>query len=322
MLWPNLFKVAGPKWRFELFSLDFALGAILLALLAAYTLGSRGSELDFSDSMLVAGRRSQAMAIGAGAVFALGNMLYLGTIALMGLSNATLLTFSLFGCGVGLLQLASGHYVTAALAFLIFAAGALFTFLSAKETREAAAARGAAARGAVSAVTNTMPLSTKGAITGVLAGLFFALVWPVLGLAQTEELAIAAYGGVLMAAIGIAIATFLFNFFFLNISLEGGQISYSTYLTGSAKSHAVGVASGVVFAAGALALYTAKTGSATVTRLEGWIVPFAAALVAAITGVLFWQKIQIPAGAKRNKTIAIGLFAAGSAALLVGMYRS
>jgi glucose uptake protein len=320
-----LFKLAGPKWRFELFSIDFALGVTLLAVVAAYTLGSRGSELDFSDSMLVAGRRAQAMAIGAGAVFAFGNMLYLGTIALMGLSNGTLLTFSVFGCGVGLLQLSSKHFVSPAASFLIFASAGAFTFLSAKLTREAATARGAAATPGTNvrgpADSKAMTLSTKGSITAILAGLSFASVWPVLALAQTDDLAIGAYGGVLMAAIGILVATLFLNFFFMNISLEGGQVGYRNYLTGTWKQHSIGAASGVGWAAAALALYTAKTGSATVSVFDAWLVPFAAATVAAISGVVFWQKVRVPAAAGRNKWIALILFTAGAAVLLAGLYK-
>ena len=32
--------MAGNRWRFELFSFDFAIGAILFALVSAYTLGN------------------------------------------------------------------------------------------------------------------------------------------------------------------------------------------------------------------------------------------------------------------------------------------
>ncbi len=322
VIWPNLFKLAGPKWRYELFAIDFALGALLLALIAAYTLGSRGSELDFSDSMLVAGRRAQAMAIAAGAVFAFGNLLYLGTIALMGLSNGTLFTFSVFGLGVGLLQLASAHSVSPGISALVFASAAVFTFLSAKATREAAAARsrGPAVRGP--GAPKTISLSAKGSITAILAGLSFAAVWPVLALAQTDELAIGAYGGVLMGAIGILAATLFLNFFFLNISLEGGKIGYTTYLTGGTpKLHAMGAASGAAWAAAALALYTAKTGAAKVTAFDAWIVPFAAAILAAVSGVVFWQKVPIPAVAQRNKWIALILFIAGAAVLLAGLHK-
>jgi len=317
VVWPNLFKLAGSKWRFELFSIDFAAGAALLSVIVAYTLGSRGSELDFSDSMLVAGRRAQAMAVGAGAVFAFGNMLYLATIALIGLSNGTLLTFSLFGCGVALLQLASAHSIFPGIAIPFFASAAGFTFLSAKATREAADAR----RGTNPAAYPTMPFSTRGAITAILAGLSFAAVWPVLSLAQTDELPIGAYGGVLMGALGILGATLMLNFFFMNISLEGGQIGYRNYLTGTLKLHAIGAASGAAFAAAALALYTAKTGAAKVTGFESWMVPFAAAAAAAISGVVFWQKVQIPDVARKNKWIALILFIAGAAVLLAGLHK-
>jgi glucose uptake protein len=321
VLWPNLFKIAGSKWRFELFSLDFALGAVLVAMIAAYTLGSRGSELDFSDSMLVAGRRAQAMAIAAGAIFATGNMLYLGTIALLGLSNGTLLTFGVFGCGVGLSQLTAKHYLTPATAFLCFAVAAGFAFLSAKAAREAATARGAAARGSSAAASKAMTLSTKGGITGLLAGLAFAAVTPVLATAQTDEMGIGAYGGVLMAGIGVVIATVFLNFFLMNISLEGGSVGYGNYLAGTVRNHALGAMSGAVWTAAALALYTAKTGAGKVTGFDAWLVPFSAAVLMVLTGVIFWQKIQLPAAAKRNKWLAAVLFVAGAVVLLAGIHR-
>jgi hypothetical protein len=220
---------------------------------------------------------------------------------------------------VALLQLASAHSIFPGIAIPCFASAAGFTFLSAKATREAADAR----RGTnpAPAAYQTMPLSTKGAITAILAGLSFAAVWPVLSLAQTDELPIGAYGGVLMGAVGILGATLFLNFFFMNISLEGGQIGYRNYLTGTPKLHAIGTASGAAFAAAALALYTAKTGAAKVTGFESWMVPFAAAAVAAISGVVFWQKVQIPGVARKNKWIALILFIAGAAVLLAGLHK-
>ena len=324
-LWPNLFKLAGMQWRFELFSLDFAVGSLLVALVAAYTLGSRGSELDFSDSMLVAGRRAELMAVGSGVVFAFGNMLYLGTIALMGLSNATLLTFSVFGCAVGGLQLSRTHSLPSlTAAILILAMATLLAALAAKSAREASAARAAikpisGLRAPQEGNPRAMTLSTKGSITGILAGLAFAGVWPVLAMAQTDELGIGAYGGSLMAAIGVVVATVFLNFFFMNISLEGGQVGFSDYLAGSIRNHAIGLMCGAVWAAGALALYTASTGGAIVTKFDAWCVPFAGALIAVVTGIIFWQKIKLSAEAKRNKFLATALFIAGIAALLNGL---
>ena len=319
VLWPNLFKAAGAKWRFELFSIDFAIGVILVAIIAAYTLGTLGADLGFGDSMLVAGRRAEVMAVAAGAVFAFANMLYFGTIAMMGLSNGTLLTFSVFGCCVGLLHMGGGHVLTSFLSAVVFLAGAAATYLSAKSARGMSTAPTAATRpGGSKKSAPPMPLSMKGTITGILAGLTFAAVWPVLSSAQTEELGIGAYGGVLMAAIGVVVATFFLDFFFLNISLEGGRISYANYLDGTIRNHALGAASGAAFTAGALAIYTAKTGTVTVPVFEAWSIPFAAALIAVGTGVFFWQKLQLSPTAKRNKWAAALLFVVGSLLFLSG----
>ena len=87
-LWINTFKLAGPRWRFELYSIDFAVGVALVSLLAAFTLGSLGSDLAFSDRLLVAGRASQAFVMGAGFLFNLGNMLLLAAVSLLGISGA------------------------------------------------------------------------------------------------------------------------------------------------------------------------------------------------------------------------------------------
>ena len=86
--WASTFKATGNRWRFEMYSIDFAIGALVVALLAAYTLGTLGADLGFSDRMLVAGRTNQALGIAAGAVFALGNMLLLAAVSLLGLSAA------------------------------------------------------------------------------------------------------------------------------------------------------------------------------------------------------------------------------------------
>src|SRR5260370_42455487 len=85
--WANTFKLSG-KWRFELFYYDYSLGVLLAALLAAYSFGSMGSELSFSDNMLVAGKRNMAWALAAGTVFNLANMLLVAAISVAGIAGA------------------------------------------------------------------------------------------------------------------------------------------------------------------------------------------------------------------------------------------
>ena len=92
--WANTFKMAG-KWRFELFYYDYSLGVLLAALVAAYTFGSMGNDLSFSDNLIIALRRNMAWAGAAGVVFNLANMLLVAAISVAGMAVA-------FPIGIGL----------------------------------------------------------------------------------------------------------------------------------------------------------------------------------------------------------------------------
>src|SRR5690349_5757862 len=86
--WINTQKLTG-KWRFELFYYDFALGILLSAVVAAFTLGSLYSkELTFQDNFLIAAYHNMAYAAGAGIVFNLGNMLLVGGVSVSGMAVA------------------------------------------------------------------------------------------------------------------------------------------------------------------------------------------------------------------------------------------
>src|SRR5437764_2786876 len=87
--WPNTFKKAGGKWRFELYYFDFAIGAMLAAIIAALTLGSLGFDgFSFLDDLSLAGKRHAFFAVIAGIVFNLANMLLLGAISISGMAVA------------------------------------------------------------------------------------------------------------------------------------------------------------------------------------------------------------------------------------------
>ncbi len=310
-LWPNLFKLAG-RWRFELFSVDFAVGALVVALLAAYTLGTLGSDLGFSDSMLVAGTRIEVTAVVAGGAFALGNMCYLCTIALIGLANATLLTFGIFGCGIAVTQMLNGRYAMPGAALAALGITAALAYAS-ERTKRGAATK---SRSQQTKVRAPIPNSTKAAILGILAGTGFLASLLLIRIAQPDQLGIGAYGGVLLATVGLLFSTLALNFFFMNISVEGGTIGYATYLAGTRRDHAIGAAAGAIWAAGALALYAAYTGTAPLTALQAWLGPFGGALLAVVTGLLIWQKAAQKAAARRMTVIAAILMVAGVAFLI------
>ncbi len=279
--------------------MDFAVGSVLFAAVAACTLGTLGSDLGFSDNMLVAGQRAQAMAALAGGAFALGNICFLAAIALIGQANASLLTFGVFGAGLALLRLQTGPTLKFAAACVFLLLASALAFSSARGKRQSPAK------------------VIKGGIVGFLAGLAFLAVFPLITLAQPDQLGIGAYGGILIAAVGILVATFSLNFFFLNISLEGAQLGYGTYFGAKSKDHVIGTIGGAVWTAGALALYTAYTGAAKLTPFQAWLAPFAGAVLAVLTGLLIWQKMPQPPAAKQKTITATILFVIGVVLLIV-----
>src|SRR5690242_7656924 len=116
--WITTFKLAGKRWRFELFSLDFALGAVLLSSVAAFTLGNIAADLPFNDRILLSSKTAQALVFSAGFVFGLANLLLLGAVSLLGIAGAfpisvglglivhTLLNFRSYSSGTALAGLA------------------------------------------------------------------------------------------------------------------------------------------------------------------------------------------------------------------------
>ena len=63
--WANTFKLS-KNWRFELFYFDYAFGVLVMAVVAAFTFGSMGDDLSFTDNLLITGKRQMAMGLAAG----------------------------------------------------------------------------------------------------------------------------------------------------------------------------------------------------------------------------------------------------------------
>ncbi len=261
--------------------MDFAFGAVVLALLAAFTVGTLGAELSFSDTMLVAGRRAQILAFLAGAVFALGNMLLLSTISLIGLSRAILLSSSLAAAVLTALSIKRANLMFTAPAVALF----LFS-MSLSMLAEAVPKMPARRPGVRPSSNKQLSESTKGIITGVVSGLALGVVLPVIRLAQTDELGIGPYGGVLMACLGLLATTPFLNFYFMNLAIEGGSLGVGSYLQGKAKQRILGFMAGCLWAAGALALYVVITAPKPLEIQPAltWGAPFAAVLLTVIAG--------------------------------------
>ncbi len=78
----------------------------------------------------------------------------------------------------------------------------------------------------------------------------------------------------------------------------------------------MGTIAGVVWTAGALALYTAYTGAVKLTSFQAWLGPFGGAVLAVLSGLLIWQKIPQPRAAKQKTVVAAALFLIGAYLLI------
>ncbi|HEX4231092.1 MAG TPA: hypothetical protein VHZ07_20615 [Bryobacteraceae bacterium] len=307
-IWPNFIKAAGPRWRFELFYFDFAVGAVAAALLAAFTLGTLGSDLTFSDRLLIAGRSSQAVAFGSGAIFNLGNMLLVAAVALAGIAIAVPLSV---GTGMAVASCVDFYFNPQGNWML---AGGGVALMVAGVCLDAAALRAREREQPASGAKTRKRTSGRAIFICVLSGLFWGISYPVFERVAPGDLGLGPYGALVMVAIGVGVSTFFFNIYFMNIRMVGEQIKLKAYFRGTPKQHFSGFASGALWTTGALCCYLGATASPAFGAGPLFSLAIAAtgAVLCVAWGALFWKEFAV-IGARTR-----GLVAAYTALLLAG----
>ncbi|MFN0102111.1 MAG: hypothetical protein ACKV2U_08475 [Bryobacteraceae bacterium] len=311
-VWANTQRAAG-KWRFELYSFDFAIGALATALLLAVTLGNAGSSSSFTfeDSLTVASKRSMAVAMGGGAIFGLGNTMILAGVVLAGMSTALPVAAS-----VALLTAVAAHAMgggPANPALVYGGAGAALAAVIFGAFAQRAAAAG-------SPVIKGMHRGWKGFILSCIGGLAAGASLPIVESSRAGDLGIGAFGAVVFLTAGLALITPLVNVYFLNLPVQGEAGSPRAYLKGTAKQHVLGLAGGALWAAGATALFAAAggmyAGAPAFLSLEA--LGYGGAVAGALCGLIVWSE---QAGAPKARTMLLGtlaLLAAGATLTFLG----
>jgi glucose uptake protein len=318
--WANTQKLSG-KWRFELFYYDYAIGAAVLALAAAFTLGSFNSqELTFQDNLLIASRRAMAFGFGAGMVFNLANMLLLGAMQVSGMAVAFPIAF-----GLALAIGAVSTYVVDPMtnAILLFS-GAILTMIAVVTLAFAHVAHLDAQRQTKTplrpdprAPRPPRPPSPGVGITlSVVSGILMSLYAPLSDAARAGPTGLSPYSAALMFGGGILLSTFLYTPFFLNFPVQGRPVQLWDYLKGTKAQHLWGILGGILWMAGTLAAYT--TASAPAAAQPGPVVSYAllqgVPLAAALWGLLAWHEFQgATIRVKMLLTAMLVLYAAGIA---------
>lgn len=333
--WANTFKKSG--WRFELYYMDFSIGAVLAALVAAFTVGSMGTDLSVQDSFLIAAKRPIAIAFCSGVIFNLGNMFLLGATHVAGMAVV-------FPIGIGLaiivgaiwnsflLQTGKGLinlYLGCFLVFLAVIVAAVACsqidrlrrkIAASKAAAEAAAKDSAATPGArrkindSSAGTSSFP----GVWLALAGGLLMGCFYPVMTMSVGGELGLSnPYSVALVFSAGILLSSFVFNLYFLNLPVRGEPLSFFTYFNGSVGQHVLGLLGGILWMTGACANFAA--GSAQGEAGVGFAFSYAfgqgGAVIGLLSGLFIWKEFAEAAPATKR------LFGIVALLLLAGLSR-
>lgn len=288
--WPNMQKLVGTSWRFELFYWDYVLGIAVIALLFAFTLGSYGDAgRSFVADIAQAEWKNIFSAALGGVIFNVANILFVAAIALAGMAVA----FPV-GAGFGLILGVLVNYIALPVgnAFLLFGGVALIAvaiLLSAMAYRRLA--------------VREQKVSAKGIVLSLLAGVLFGFFYRFIAAAMFTDFSlpeagkIGPYSATVCFAAGVLLSNFIFNTVLMKRPVQGTPLSYAEYFKGKGKDHVMGILGGMIWGAG-LILSILSAGKA------GFAISFGLgqgnAMIAAIWGVLVWKEFRdAPAGTPR-----------------------
>ena len=286
--WQNTQKVVQKGWRFELFYWDLTVGILIMATIAAFTVGSLG---DTGRSFLVdiqqAKTSSMVYAMLGGLLWNMGNLLMVAAISVAGMSVA-------FPIGGGIawvlgiilnyinISIKGGNptdnpvMLWSGIVFIVLA-----IFLSGKSYKNLSKTK--------------KKTSLKGIILSVLAGTFIAFFFPVVvnsldpAFVESGKGSLTPYSGVFFMAIGIVITTAIINPFFMRKPVEGEPVKMNVYKTGTIKTHVLGILGGAIWALGTIFSYMA-VGAAN--PAIAYALSNAAPVVAILWGLFVWKEFN------------------------------
>jgi glucose uptake protein len=303
--WANTQKLAGARWRFELFYWDYVLGVLIAAIVFAFTLGSVGTQgRSFLADLQQAAPMNLGWAVLGGIIFNAANILLVAAIALAGMAVA-------FPVGIGLALVVGVivNYVNqpvgnAALLFTGVGLIALAIVLDALAYRRLPSQ-------STGPDTKTRGLALS-IVCGLLMGTFYVCVARAMSADPTRPEAgkLTPYTAMVFFALGMLASNFLFNTLMMKKPVAGEPVAVSAYFQGSPTDHLWGVVGGVIWSIGMmLSILAAGQAGPSISYGLGQ----GATMVAAFWGVFIWREFRAaPRGTNP-------LLAAMFASFLVGL---
>jgi glucose uptake protein len=291
--WANTLKLC-PKFRFQLYYWDYAIGLLVGAVVLGLTAGSSGDAgRPFIADVVQSPVHAALWAAGGGVIFNVANLLLVAAIDVAGLAVA-------FPVGIGLALIVGSvsSYLVAPAAnpVLLFGgvalvAVAIVTDAAAYRKREASA----------------KATTTRGIVLSLIAGLLMGSFYPLVAHAMKGAGGVPAPGPYAISfyfAIGVLISTIPANLLLMAKPLDGKPpVAGGDYWRGSLSWHIAGVLGGAIWCLGAVANFVASQ-----AHLVGPAVSYSigqgATMVSALWGVFVWHEF---AGAPRSARMMLVL---------------
>ena len=274
--WANTFKLAG-KVRFELFYWDYAIGVFVMAVILALTLGSwHGGDDAFFNNLTQATGSRIALAMAAGTIFNLANILLVGAIAIAGMAIA-------FPVAIG-----AALVIGTVLTYIVDRTGNPAMLFAGVGLAIVAILADSLAYKELSG--GKVQITLRGLWISIISGILMGSWSPLTAASMADGVGqLTPFTSTVVFAFATLVSTVFFNIYFMQKPLIGEPVSFEGYLQGKPSWHALGIAGGFIWTIGTAANLIAG-------REAGFAVAYAmgqsAPMVAAAWGVFVWKEFE------------------------------
>ena len=304
--WANTQKLTTTP--FQLFYWDYGIGVLVLALVAAFTLGSHGEVgRSFMADLSQANCSNIGLALLSGIIFNLANLLLVAAIDIAGMSVAFPIAIGLalaLGVVINYLAQPMGNPVILFVGVILVVIAMIFS--------ANAYARMSKGTGNKSKLGIIISL-----ISGVLMGMFFRFVAASMStdFINPEIGKLTPYTACVIFACGVVLSSFVFNTWMIKKPLNGKPLTGASYSKLSIYAHFIGIFGGAIWSLGTLLslLASDKAGFAISYGLgQG------ATMIAALWGVFVWREFKTaPSGTNWRLTLMFLCYLVGLILIVV-----
>jgi glucose uptake protein len=297
---------------------------LLVALVAAFTLGTFGDEMSFSDNLLIAGKLKMVGGFLTGLVINLAGILLLAAVSVAGMSVAFPMSF-----GVALVVSSVWTAVTThrgnqavwicgvVLVAIAVVLDAVAWGVDAPRHKPAFGETPAPVGRGLPKIKRAHPTGTKGILLSLFSGLLLGVFFPVASWTQVGDNGLGPYSLMVLLAAGAFVSTFVYNIYFTNLPVQGPPLGMFEYFRSTRMQHVLGLIGGAVWSVGALACLIAANAT---TRAQpgrlGYGLFWAAPLVSALLGLFVWKELAGSGPGAKRLIPAMLLFYAGGLVLV------